>query len=232
MLSFQIITSSLNLPKASHLSLWKRAYAGFLPSCLHYSVFNAVFFGTFGLFWDLNNRDYVRDHGFSHSVSHQRESVFEDVQPVHYDLLGRSIICLTCGYTLAQLICYPFGVYRNMKYFWNLWLIVEWPIHLMQTLFLHYIAKWILLRHSSQNQIVLFFMEVSGPASVGLSLVARWVLPLARRYWPRILEINIISFVCLFVCTLFYCEWEYNRNRWAVKSTLILITHILIDVRS
>lgn len=113
----QNLTPSLNLPKASHLSIWKRAYAGFLPSCLHYSVFNAVFFGTFGLFWDLNNRDYVRDHGFSHYVSHQRESVFEDVQPVHYDLLGRSIICLTCGYTLAQLICYPFGVYRNMKYF-------------------------------------------------------------------------------------------------------------------
>lgn len=86
-----------------------------MPSFVHSTLFNAVFFGTFTFFWELNNREYVHDHGFSRDLPHQRDSFFTDVQPVHYDLLGKSVICITCAYMASQLLCYPFSVYKNMK---------------------------------------------------------------------------------------------------------------------
>ena len=90
-------------------------YSGYLPSLAHSALFNAVFFGTFAFFWEANNREYVRRHGLRRNLAHQRGNRYDDIQPVHYELLGKSILVVTCGYTAAQLLCYPLGVYRNMR---------------------------------------------------------------------------------------------------------------------
>ena len=29
--------------------------------------------------------------------------------------MGKSILVATCGYTAAQLLCYPLSIYRNMR---------------------------------------------------------------------------------------------------------------------
>lgn len=108
-------THRLNLPSNSSLSFMKRLYGGFLPAFIHSSLFNAIFFGTFSFFWELNNRDYIHDHGFAHNLPHQRTSILSDSQPVHYDILGKSLICISCGYMAAQFVTYPLTVYRNMK---------------------------------------------------------------------------------------------------------------------
>ena len=91
-------------------------YGGFFPSLVHSSLFSAVFFGTFAFFWEVNNRDYARSRGLRNNLPHQRDVHYDDVQPVHYELLGKSILVITCGYTVAQILCYPLGVYRNMKW--------------------------------------------------------------------------------------------------------------------
>lgn len=111
------LSSRLQLPKASELSLWRRLYAGYLPSLTHATLFNAIFFGTFTFFWQLNNKQYMNDFGMLRSLPHQRGARSIDRQPVHYELLGKSILVATCAYTAAQLVCYPVGVYKNMKSF-------------------------------------------------------------------------------------------------------------------
>ena len=95
-------------------SLWRKLYGSLLPSMVYSSLFSAIFFGTFSFFWELTNKDYVQNHGFKFSLPHTRGKKSEEEQPVHYELLGKSIIVATCAYATAHLVSYPLGVYRNM----------------------------------------------------------------------------------------------------------------------
>ena len=121
MKSVKLITliSRLNIPEVSTYSIWKRMYKGFLPSLTHASLFNAIFFGTFAFFWGINNQDFITNLGLHPSMPHVRGHKLEDTQPVHYEKMGKCIIVATCAYTAAQLVSYPFGVYKNMKYGFN-----------------------------------------------------------------------------------------------------------------
>ena len=110
------LISRLNIPEVSTYSIWKRMYRGFLPSLTHASLFNAIFFGTFTFFWGINNQDFITNLGLHPSMPHVRGHKLEDTQPVHYEKMGKCIIVATCAYTTAQLVSYPFGVYKNMKY--------------------------------------------------------------------------------------------------------------------
>lgn len=106
--------NSLSLQEVAN-SLWSRLYRGYFPSLIHSTLFNALFFGTFSFFWGINNRDFMHDLGLTHTIPHQRGSKAEDRQPIHYELIAKCLLVTTCAYTASQLICYPIGVYKNMK---------------------------------------------------------------------------------------------------------------------
>lgn len=53
--------------------------------------------------------------GLPQVLPHSRGSRTSDRQPVHFESMGKCVLVATCAYTAAHLICYPLGVYKNMK---------------------------------------------------------------------------------------------------------------------
>lgn len=107
--------TSLNLSEVPTYSMWSRLFRGYFPSLIHCALFNALFFGSFSFLWGINNHDFLQDLGLTHAMPHSRGLKAEDNQPSHYELMGKCLLVITCAYTASQLVCYPIGVYKNMR---------------------------------------------------------------------------------------------------------------------
>ena len=114
-LSAALLTRSLGIPKEAGISLAHRLYGGWGAALLHASLFNALFFGGFALLWRQMNASFSRDLGLHLAAAHPRDERDDREFPVHYELFGKGIIAISCAYAATQLVCYPIGVYRNMR---------------------------------------------------------------------------------------------------------------------